>query len=908
MICLSVGGSLILGCGTATTDNSTPQTNQTPTEPVGGTIEKSRKTAGSPPTEAPQKTPITETLPPSSPPIVATRSFGETRANFKPDRTSYEQIVRPFLQRHCLKCHGPNKQEADFRVDEHLPNDFLDRPVVEKWSEVLNVLNVGQMPPKEEPQPPPDEVVKVVDWITGERIRAEKAQHEGSVVLRRMNRREYNNTIRDLIGINLDLVEDFPDDPPAGGFDNNGSALTISPLHLELYLKTARKILDRAIVNESEKPQTVKWHFEMEDGLPNSDRRRVRLDDHLNRSIHLQCGPRPPRDGMIVLRHWGEGCFVQYFTLPHPGEYLIRIRAASKVPMEEFVRTKGPKVDLRHRQAGWEKLGEAEKQKRQQGYEKWSAPSVKEHYATDRSYRYGPPRLRIVGYLGSQRPVLDVHDVTAPMDAPQVYESLALMPAEKASLHFSNPYRIPYAPHFNPHYLVQRDDFPRPELFIDWIEIEGPIYDAWPPSSHKRILIDSPNKGVDETAYAREVLAHFMRRAYRRPLKMGEVDSKLALFEQVRQNKPSFAEAIKVPLLTVLTSPHFLYLIEEVDPDQNARQLNDYELASRLSYFLWSSMPDEELFELAAARKLKNAATLRGQVDRMLADPKSEAFTKNFAGQWLELRKVGLNPPNVPRYDEHLELSMRGETEEFFKHVLRLHRSVLDFLSSDYLVINERLARFYDIKDVKGDHFRPVPVPKDTHRGGLISQASILAITSNGTRTSPVWRGVWILNNLLGQPPPPPPPNAGDIPPMEQGQPSVSLRQRLQLHREQSQCSLCHNKIDPLGFALENFDHSGEWRDKDGTRNNSPVIDASAQLPDGTEFIGVEGLKRELLNRQDQFLHCLAEKLLTYALGRELGYADERTVGEAVNAMKANNLTLQSLIHHIACSMPFHTK
>lgn len=827
---------------------------------------------------------------------------------FTPDQKGHDGFVTPFLRTHCLRCHGPEKQEADFRIDEHLPNDFLDRTVADRWSEVLNMLNGGDMPPEDAPQPSREEARPIVEWIERERLRAERARRDTNIVLRRLNREEYNNTIRDLTGVKLDLVEEFPADPTAGGFDNNGGALSVSPLHLELYLKAARKVFDRAIVDDDAGPGAIKWHFEIEDGLPSSDRRHVRLDDDLNRSVHLDCGPRPPRDGFIVLRAPGEACRVQYFQPPRAGEYIIRIRAAGATPAEDFVRAEGPIVDLRHRQNDWQKLDSADRQSRQEQYDRWSAPSIKRHYAEDRTYRYGPPRMRIVGYFGSQRPVLDAYDVTAQVEDPAVHESRVLFTTEKTSIEVTNPYRIPYAPHWNPHYIVQRDDFPRPELLIDWIEIEGPLYDSWPPSSHPRILFASPNRNQDEVAYAREVLARFMPRAYRRRLRAGELDSKVALFEQVRPQKSSFAAAIKVPLQSVLVSPHFLYLVEDADSKNSTRTLDDFELAARLSYFLWSSMPDDELFRLAAAGQLQNAATLRTQVNRMLADPKSEAFVRNFAGQWLELRKVGLNPPDVPRYDEHLEVSMRGETEAFFAHVLRHDRSVLEFLNCDYVTVNQRLARFYDIDDVQGDHFRPVPVPAECHRGGLVTQAAILAITSNGTRTSPVWRGEWVLKNLLGDPPPPPPPNAGDIPPVEQGEQEITLRERLQLHRHESQCARCHNKIDPLGFALENFDHSGQWRDKDGTRGNSPAIDSRVRMPDGAEFEGVDGLRDELLNRQDAFLACLAEKMFTYALGRELGYADHTQVNEAVAAMQDGDLTLRSLIRAVVASRVFRSK
>ncbi|MEQ8784994.1 MAG: DUF1592 domain-containing protein [Pirellulaceae bacterium] len=848
----------------------------------------------------------------------ADESRADASGEFQPDREGFATVAEPFLRSHCLRCHGPEQQQGGFRVDRQLPNEFLDHAVVEWWSEVLNVLNAGQMPPDGEPQPPAADVRRFVEWIEGERRRGQRARKPAAVVMRRMNRHEYNNTIRDLIGIQLDLVDDFPEDPPVGGFDNNGGALTISPLHLERYLMTARKILDQAIVDEARGPGTIHWHFELEDGVAGSDRRRVRLDDERNRSVHLECGSRPPIEGMVLMRFWGEASRVQYFTPPRAGEYRIRIHAAGATPPDEDVRRAGVELEVRRQEERESKLAEeAERRKSRENFEAFSLPYIQRHFEQDRRYVFGPPRLRVLGFLGSRKPILAEFDVEAPRSEPKTYEVAARLTTEKSSLCFTNEYRIPG------HWFLgmnnQHDDFPRPELFIDWVEIEGPVYDAWPPSSHTRILIDSPHKDAEQAAYARDVLANFMRRAYRRPLRQGEVEPLLALFEQVRPEKPSFEEAIKVPLTAVLASPHFLFLVEGdgAAGDRAEQPLDDFQLASRLSYFLWSSMPDDELIRLARAGELDDPRTLREQLERMLADERSNALIKNFTGQWLELRKVGANPPVseiYKRYDDHLESSMRGETEAFFEHILRGDRSVLEFLDCDYVVINERLARFYGIPAVRGDHFRAVAVPEGVPRGGLVTQASILSLTSNGTRTSPVWRGVWMLRNLLGDPPPPPPPNAGDVPPGVPGLDKVTVRQRLQFHRQQPQCARCHEKIDALGFALENFAANGEWRDHehriymDETMTAGLEIDSSAQMPSGARIDGVDGLRAELLHQQDQFLRCLVGKMYTYALGREMGAADEPVIEEAVAHMKAHDNTLRSLLHHIVASDRFRRK
>ncbi len=348
-----------------------------------------------------------------------------------------------------------------------------------------------------------------------------------------------------------------------------------------------------------------------------------------------------------------------------------------------------------------------------------------------------------------------------------------------------------------------------------------------------------------------------------------------------------------------------------------ARPLTDHELAARLSYFLWSTMPDEELFRLAESGRLRDRTVLTAQVDRMLKDARSEAFVTNFAGQWLGLREVGSNPPAsdlFPQYDRHLEVSMVEESKAFFREILKNDLNALNFVDSDFVVINERLARFYGIPDVRGDQFRRVPVPAGVHRGGVVTQASMLTITSNGTRTSPVKRGTWVMKNVLGIDPGLPVANAGDIAPKVPGIDKATVRQRLEIHRTLTQCARCHNKIDPLGFALENYNASGEWRDREGfgykgrIGRDDPLIDARSKLPDGTEIDGVDDLRKTLRQKEDLFLSCLAGKMMTYALGRELGLADQPQVKLAVAHVKNNRYTLRSMIQFIATSEPFGTK
>ena len=845
----------------------------------------------------------------------------EERQQAPIDQAGYQRIVAPFVKTHCVKCHGPAKQEGNFRVDQHLKNEFVDPAAKEKWGEVVNVLNSHEMPPEGEPQPKVDEVAKVVDWITEQMVRAELVRRDGQIVLRRLNRDEYRNTIRDLIGIDFDVAA-FPLDPASGGFDNNGKALTMSPLLTELYLDAARKILDRALI-EGDQPPAIKWRFEIDSGDNDSNRK---IYDKQN--VIVNGGNNPVKDGFKVLHHdnWDKHLNARGYAMKHEGEYIIRIRAAGFVPKRDAVVESARKA-LQNR---FEK--QIKENPKGERYHREGLERDLKHFQTARMYDYGPPRLKLIQNLGGQPKVIAEFDVDATLDKPREYEVRARFTREQAGLTIEYAYAIPRV--LENFWFQGHDVFARPELYVDWFEIEGPVYESWPPPSHRRLLGDSlPSKDKERDA-AKTIIARFLRSAYRRPVTAAEVEAKLKLFDLVRADSPSFVQAIKTPLVAAMASPHFVYLaevghvsnvpapkskqVQKIGHVENvAHVLTDHELAVRLSYLLWSSMPDEELNKLADAGRLRDAKTLTAQVNRMLGDPKSEAFVRNFAGQWLGLREVGANPPAsdlYPQYDRHLETSIINESQAFFSEILKHDLSVLNFVGSDFVVINERLARFYGIPDVRGDEFRRVPVPAGVHRGGVVTQASMLTITSNGTRTSPVKRGTWVLKNVLGIDPGLPVANAGDIAPKVPGIDKATVRKRLEIHRTLPQCARCHNKIDPLGFALENFNAAGEWREQEGfgykgrIERNDPKIDAASKLPDGTAIDGVDELRTVLRQKEDLFLNCLAGKLLTFALGRELGIADQPTVKAAVAHTKTNGYTLRSLVQFMVTSESFGSK
>lgn len=829
----------------------------------------------------------------------------EQRA-WQPDAVGYQKVVVPFFRSYCNPCHTGEKPKADFALDKRLPNDFFDPAARNNWAEIVNVLNSHEMPPAKSIQPPASDTTKVVEWITAQTVKAELERRERSVVLRRLNRDEYRNTIRDLVGLDFDISA-FPQDPPAGGFDNNGGALTISPLHLETYLNAARQILDRALV-EGSQPEKIRWKFAPRVGP--IDRTRLRLDAKNNAIVN---GGNNRQEGDFVVIHrneWDKVIGARDFAVPHPGMYSIRVSAAGRIPTREET-IKSAEAMLAWRRDDQDSKNPRGKQWTQRQYE-----YDLEHFRTNPMYNYGPPRIKLILQLGSQPRTIAEFDVDALAGKPEIYEFSARFTTERAGVGLEYAYSIP--PVLENFWMQRNDRFARPELMIDWFEIEGPMFDSWPPTSHQKVLFRSDLQKSAPHRYVHEVLTKFMRQAYRRPVSKTEVDAKLKLFEAAQKDGLSFVEAVKRPLIAILTSPNFLFLVEPAANEaSNPTTLSDHALAARLSYFLWSTTPDETLQKLADAGQLHSRESRLKQVDRMLMDPRTEAFVKNFAGQWLGLREVGTNPPAAdlfPQYDRHLETSIVRESEAFFQEVLKQNLDVRNLVKSDFVVINERLGRFYDIPAVVGDHFRRVTVPAGINRGGIVTQASILTITSNGTRTSPVKRGTWVMKTLLGIDPGLPVANAGEIAPKVPGIDRATVRKRLEIHRELEQCARCHNKIDPLGFALENYNAAGEWRDFEGfgykgrVQDGDPQIDASSQMIDGKRINGVHGLQQAILDKENLFLGCLASKLLTYALGRELGLADQPTIQAAVVHMQKNGRTLKSVIQFIATSESFETK
>ncbi len=819
--------------------------------------------------------------------------------------------IQAYLQKYCSDCHGSSKPEGNLSVESDLVESWTRIEHREKWQEVYRVLVNQQMPPDDSSQPSVQESSEVIDWIIAKAASSGLREKSRATPVRRLTKDQYQRTLRSLLNVELDVSE-FPMDPPAGGFTNNAAALSLSPLHMELYIEAAARAIDLALV-EGKQPEPIRWRFEIDEG--NDDGHRVRVDKH---NPIVNGGNNPVQDGWKVIHHesWDKNLNVRDFRVPTPGRYRIRFRAAGTVPSRAEVLESTKKILAVRREERVRENPNGAK------YIDEEHQSILDHIASHPAYSYGPPRAKLILDRDGQPSTLAEIDIDSGLDNPKVYEFSAWIEDQSLGMTVAYAYNIPK--HLENFWFQGNDAFARPTLLVDWMEIEGPVYDAWPPSSHRTIVTSEHEKIRDVTKRAKAVVGDFMQRAYRRTVSEDEVLEKAKLFDLSLAEESGFLTAIRKPLIAILSSPHFLYLPEPISKqapskpqaDAPSSYVDDEQYASRLSYFLWGTMPDQELLDLAREKKLRNRTTISKQIDRMLADPRSDALVDLFASQWLGLQDVGANPPATdlyPDYDRHLESSMVGESKAFFAEILHQDHSLLNLIASDFLVINERMARHYSIDGVRGDHFRKVVKPEGIQRGGVVTQASILTTTSNGTRTSPVKRGTWILKNLLGTDPGLPVDNVGDIAPKVPGIDKATVRKRLEIHRQLPQCARCHNKIDPLGFALENFNAAGQWRDREGFGYNGrigqddPIIDARSQMPDGTALDGVGSLQKAMLERQDLFVRCFAEKLFTYAIGRELTMEDRPYVDAAIQNLSQDDFKMRTLLKSIALS-PLFTK
>lgn len=831
-------------------------------------------------------------------------------------RARMELPHQEFLATHCVRCHDANEANGGVRLDD-LPLEMGDVATAERWQRVLGVLNSGEMPPEDEMQPTDDAKEKFLEALSQQMVVARKALADsgGVTVMRRLNRREYVNTIRDLLDVEIDPT-DLPADDNGSDFDTIGAGLFFSSDQFEHYLKLGRIALDVALV-AGERPQRQVVRQEPEEAV----NKRKRLDaeratEKLNTIAAWRESGKPAAEfglkfvddeqarsaeGMARSALRKAEAYLQdpateagWFVTPWP--WPVKVVIPAKAPPGRYI--------LRA------KLGYPDDAMVERKFIEWGLPS---------------------GRGWAELDLLGCREVTGTIQKPETVEiPIMVGGADMRSFairdrQHNSQEGVEQQNWHGKKYQTGRDGFWR-GLWVDWVEWEGPYVDDWPPRSLHRVLGDVDLEGDPGDAEARRVIEQFAERAFRgRPVRKEFVDGLMAQYVQQRQKKEPFREAIKTPLAIVLASPAFLYIVEPVSrgagedgaPARVRVPLTDTALANRLAYFLWSGPPDDALLGDAASGKLRSR--IAKQADRMLNDEKVMRFIAGFAHQWLHMVRLDFfqfNPRLYPMFDDSARSAARREVYETIHHVLEKDLPLGTLLKSDFVVVNDVMAEHYGIPGVTGSDYRAVPVPPGVPRGGMLGMAAILAMGSDGERSSPVERGAWVLRTLLHDPPPPAPANvpmltrfAGTLMP---------ARELMTAHQEQPQCAQCHRKIDPIGYALEHFDATGRWRDEEYTdfytnwkvikKKATFPIDARGRLPDGTTFDGFVGLRDAVAAHEDDFARGFTEHLLEFALGRPISFSDEELVTTILHKAKAQGYTPRAIIHGIVTSDDFQSK
>lgn len=755
-----------------------------------------------------------------------------------------QDSISPFLTQHCVDCHAGETAKGGLNLDMPVA-DFADSEVRRRWTYLYDRVRDREMPPDGADQPADESRSAFLSALGQKLTRADLTHRE--VVLRRLNRNEYENSVRDLFRIFVDVSRLLPDDSMEQGFDTTGASLSLSTEQLVLYLEAADLVLD-AVLGPSQKPRTI------------------------NTTVNFSSTPRGAGDSErrlsdgVVLFSGAKHLPLYDVSQPGPGLFrvTVRIRAEqSEVPVVMHV-TGGNTGQIAAHTAGF--------------------------------FEAVPGQTTTVEFLDR---------------VPETSDCLA----------FGLVGGFPF-------WSVDEANYKGPGLFIGDISIEGPI-EPWPPTSRAELLrgVNPEDGSIDDL---RQILSRILPEAFRRPARPEDVEPYVALARQALDEGRPFENALRRGLKGVLTAPEFLFLEEPIVKSNDSYTIDDFALASRLSYFLWSSVPDQELHTLAAREILHRPSVLHEQVERMLADPKSDRFVHNFTGQWLRLRDMDFTVPNpllYPEYDQLLRQSMLDETHAFFREILDRDLSIQNFIQSDFAMLNQPLAEFYGIKDVTGLKIRRVDLPADSVRGGVLTHASVLKVSADGTRTSPVLRGVWILKHFFGMPSPPPPPTIASIEPDIRG--ATTIREQLAKHKEHESCSRCHRRIDPSGFALESFDVIGAYRTWYRTRGKfgkyiqHPLhpfaekanvryrrgrdVDPSGIMPDGQSFSDIREYKQLLLQDKLEIVRALTRHLLTYSLGRPMGFSDRMEVERIAATIQNSSSGLRSLIHKVVRSPLFRS-
>lgn len=805
----------------------------------------------------------------------------------------FHKSVGPLLKKSCLACHGPEKSEGRLRIDQLNP-DLLTGDDVERWREVYNALGKSEMPPQDEPDYALAEADRgaIVDWLSTELtaaslVRRNNKQHSS---FRRLTNYEYNYALQDLLGLPYTIPSKLPPETASeDGFKNSSELLQMSAMQFETYREIGLKALKRATVS-GERPPAVTYIISMQEEMEKAAAKKDEKSAEKARK-----NPRKPKNQQqLYNRETDESLpFPAGKSAPRSDAAVGTTPAVSPVVLV-LPRSNELKLDL----------------DRFLPDEGMMRVRIRAGRSTMNPDEYASLRLIFSAHTSNNAnfsQVISDHDilVTASADNPQfIHFDIPLSDIQR------NPFRkltttFPRRDEFlHIHNVSNAPGGEEPlQVMIDYIEISAPFYEQWPPKTHTDIFIDSANKS-DEQVYGREVLNRFLKRVWRRPVTTQEVDQFMDLFAKYRPGFSTFEDAMVEVLATALATPEFLYLTQRVaaDESKSPARISELEFASRLAVFLWSSIPDGELVNLAEQGKLREPEVLTSQVKRMLADPRSRRFSQNFVEQWLGLDRMS-SVTHIT--DNSLRESMQEEPIAFFEEVLKHNHSVMDFIHSDYAVVNERLAAHYRIPKVYGPHFRKVSITPQMNRGGLLTGAAILAMNSDGKDSHPLKRGVWMLKRILHDPPPPPPPN---VPEVDLTNPEIlkmTLKERIVDHRNKAACFSCHSRIDPWGIAFENYDALGAYR----TQINNKPVDATSELFNRQTLAGMDGLKRYLLtDRQDQFARAMVHKLTSYAVGRPLSFGDRADIDRLTTEFRRRDDGLGELVQLIVSSNIFNSR
>lgn len=858
------------------------------------------------------------------------RDFDPVEANTRgenppdPNLLEFTEVVRPLLNQHCVDCHGPDTMEGNIRLDTLDPN-LLQGKDTDWWMEVFAVVTKAEMPPPEDSELDEQQRQKIVNWLSEELHSASIIKRNSGVhtTLRRLTRYEYNYALQDLLGLPWNFAKDLPPDPRSEeGFENSSELLHLSVSQFETYHRLAREALRRATVR-GERPPVVQWGISMRQAAQREwktqddriakletdlidDQEKLRFEiDKLHdefRKPHRTAHYKQLSTGRTAPAQWAyygaKYAFAPVDALP---EFSQSGDCVAILPP-----SRNPKLVV--------ELGN-------------QLPDEGTMRVTVRASRANPdnpvtPSLQLMfGWQASNegRALLNLGNkdvpVTGTKDKPQTVQwdvplgeiyprntvrktsTMGAMPSPSEYIRLANTAASPA------------------DIQIDYVTVQAPIYPQWPPRSHRQLFPErQPN--INESDYAKQVIQRFMNRAWRREVSSEDLDRKMLLYDAMRAQSDTLEEAVLEVLATVLSSPQFLFVgwpdptsAAEANPtvDHRTSPATSESLATRLALFLWCSLPDDELLGLAKTNALADETVLEAQVERMLDDPRSQRFAKHFVHQWLKmelLEFVNLKQL-VPGFDPLLKDAMQQEPVEFFADILKNDASVLDFLHADYAVVNERLAKHYGWQNIQGNHFQKVQLRDEAIRGGLLTQAGFLAMNSDWPDSHPLKRAIWLLECLLDDPPPPPPPAVPQIDLADPRIAEMTLKERIEDHRNQAACRSCHVKIDPWGIAFENFDALGRWRDQ----IKGQPVDASSELYNHETLNGVEGLKRFLLERrQDQFVHAMVSKMATYALGRSPGFEGRAELDEMTAKVRAQGDGLKTIIFELVRSELFQSK